>query len=95
MKPELELKEVIIESSAYKHEVNAPLGLITIPIKQLVSMPALGESDLLKAVQSQPGVKGGIEGSAGIFVRDGSSGENLFILDDVPLYNVSHFRYYY
>jgi outer membrane receptor for ferrienterochelin and colicin len=90
MKPELELKEVIVESSVYKHEANAPLGLVTIPIKQLVSMPALGESDLLKSIQNQPGVKGGIEGSAGIFVRGGGSGENLFILDDVPLYNVSH-----
>ena len=31
-----------------------------------------------------------MEGSAGIFVRGGGSGENLFLLDDVPMYNVSH-----
>lgn len=90
MKPIMELQEVIIESSVYKHNTNTPLGLTIIPIKQLTSMPALGESDLLKSIQSQPGIKGGIEGSAGIFVRGGSSGENLFMLDDVPMYNVSH-----
>lgn len=90
MKPVMELQEVIIESSLYNHNINTPLGLTTIPIKQLTSMPALGESDLLKSIQSQPGIKGGIEGSAGIFVRGGSSGENLFMLDDVPMYNVSH-----
>lgn len=90
MKPVMELQEVIIESSVYKHNVNTPLGLTTIPIKQLTSIPALGESDLLKSIQSQPGIKGGIEGSAGIFVRGGSAGENLFMLDDVPMYNVSH-----
>lgn len=90
MKPVMELQEVLIESSAYKHNVNTTLGLTTIPVRQLTSIPALGESDLLKAIQSQPGVKGGIEGSAGIFVRGGSLGENLFMLDDVPLYNVSH-----
>jgi len=44
----------------------------------------------MKSIQSQAGIKGGVEGSAGIFVRGGSGGENLFMLDDVPLYNVSH-----
>ena len=90
MKPVMELQEVIIKSSLYKHNINTPLGLTTIPINQLTSIPALGESDLLKSIQSQPGIKGGIEGSAGIFVRGGSSGENLFMLDDVPMFNVSH-----
>jgi outer membrane cobalamin receptor len=90
MQPVRELQEVVIESSSYKHNVNTSLGLTTIPVKQLTSIPALGESDLLKSIQSQPGIKGGVEGSAGIFVRGGSSGENLYMLDDVPMYNVSH-----
>src|SRR5674476_91345 len=90
MQPTLELKEVFVASSLYKHNVNTPLGLTTIQIKQLTAIPALGESDLLKSIQSQPGIKGGAEGSAGIFVRGGSAGENLFMLDDVPMYNVSH-----
>ena len=90
MQPVIELNEVLIASSPYKHNVNTPLGLITIPVKLLTSRPSLGESDLLKSIQSQPGIKGGVEGSAGIFVRGGSGGENLFLLDDVPIYNVSH-----
>jgi outer membrane cobalamin receptor len=90
MQPVLELSEVVVSSSQYKHNVNTPLGLITIPVKLLTSIPALGESDLLKSIQSQPGIKGGVEGSAGIFVRGGGAGENLFMLDDVPMYNVSH-----
>ena len=85
-----ELKVVIISSSLYEHNVNTSLGLTTIPIKQLTSIPVLGEADLIKSIQSQPGIKGGVEGSAGIFVRGGNSGENLFMLDDVPMYNVSH-----
>ena len=85
-----ELKEVIVSSSLYEHNVNSPLGMTTIPIKQLTSIPALGEPDLIKSIQSQPGIKGGIEGSAGIFVRGGGAGENLFMLDDVPIYNISH-----
>jgi len=85
-----ELKEVVIESSPYTRKVNSPLGLTLIPVKSLTSMPALGETDLLKAIQNQPGIKGGMEGSSGIFVRGGGGGENLFMLDDVPIYNVSH-----
>ena len=91
IQPVRQLGEVVIASSLYSHNVNAPLGLTIIPVSQLTSMPALGEPDLLKSIQSQPGVKGGVEGSAGIFVRGGGSGENLFLLDDVPIYNVSHF----
>lgn len=90
MKPALELNEVVITASQYKRSANTQLGLTTIPVRLLTSMPALGESDLLKSIQSQPGIKGGVEGSSGIFVRGGGAGENLFMLDDVPMYNVSH-----
>ena len=85
-----ELEEVVVKSELYGRRAKSPLGLITIPVKQLTLVPSLGETDLLKSIQSQPGIKGGIEGSAGIYVRGGGSGENLFLLDDVPIYNVSH-----
>lgn len=90
MQPVKELKEVVISSSIYSQSINSKLGAVTIPIKVLTSMPALGEPDILKAIQSQPGIKGGMEGSSGVFVRGGGAGENLFLLDDVPMYNVSH-----
>ncbi len=88
--PVSEIQEVIIEGSQYNRDENTPLGIKLIPIQLLTSIPALGEADLLKSIQSQPGIKGGLEGSAGIFVRGGGAGENLFLLDDVPIYNVSH-----
>lgn len=88
--PVTELSEVVIQSTQYTRDVNSPLGLSVIPVKALTLIPALGEPDLLKSIQSQPGIKGGVEGSAGIFVRGGGGGENLIMLDDVPIYNVSH-----
>ena len=90
MKSVLELNEVIITSSLYRHEVNSPQGLIIIPVNKLTSLPSLGEADLLKSIQYQPGIKGGMEGSTGVYVRGGGPGENLFMLDEIPLYNVSH-----
>jgi len=90
MQPIRELGEVLITSYYYKRNVNSDLGLSTLNIKQLISIPSLGESDLVKSIQNQPGIQSGIEGSTGVFVRGGSAGENLFMLDEIPMYNISH-----
>ena len=88
--PVKELSEVVVNSSPYIRKVDSRLGMATIPISQLQSVPALGESDLIKSIQVQPGVTQGVEGSTGLFVRGGGQGENNILLDDVPVYNVSH-----
>jgi outer membrane cobalamin receptor len=63
----------------------------SIPIAQMKALPAIfGEVDVLKSLQLLPGVQGGTEGTAGIFVRGGGPDQNLFLLDGVPLYNVNH-----
>jgi TonB dependent receptor/TonB-dependent Receptor Plug Domain/CarboxypepD_reg-like domain len=63
----------------------------SIPMAQIKSLPAIfGEVDVLKSLQLLPGVQGGTEGSAGIYVRGGGADQNLFLLDGVPLYNVNH-----
>lgn len=67
------------------------LGVLSIPISQVKEMPALlGESDILKAYQLMPGVKAGLEGTSGMYVRGGSPDQNLILLDGAPVYNVSH-----
>jgi outer membrane cobalamin receptor len=64
----------------------------SIPVEQIKRMPMLlGEADVLKSLQLLPGVKGGTEGTAGIYVRGGSTDQNLFLLDGVPIYNAAHF----
>ncbi len=50
----------------------------------------LGEVDILKTVQTLPGVQVGTEGTAGLIVRGGSPDQNLLLLDGVPVYNASH-----
>lgn len=49
-----------------------------------------GEKDILKALQSTPGIKGGVEGTSGLLVRGGNSDQNLYLLEDISLYNTSH-----
>ena len=49
-----------------------------------------GEADPVKALQLLPGVSGGQEGAAGLFVRGGSPDQTLVLLDGAPVYNASH-----
>jgi hypothetical protein len=50
----------------------------------------LGEEDLIKAFQLLPGIQSGVEGQAGLFVRGGGGDQNLILMDDTPIYAVSH-----
>ena len=72
-------------------EEKAEIGRMNIPISTIKTLPSItGEPDILKAYQLLPGVQMGSENNNGLFVRGGSPDQNLFLLDDVPLYNVSH-----
>ena len=59
--------------------------------REVNQIPAIaGEVDLVKAVQLLPGVSGGREGEAGLYVRGGSPNQTLVLLDGTPVYNVNH-----
>ncbi len=54
-------------------------------------LPSLGgETDLIRTLHLYPGVQTGTDGIGGIFVRGGNPGHNLILIDDVPVYNLSH-----
>lgn len=66
-------------------------GHLVVPVQQLARMPALlGEADALKGLQLLPGVQFGVEGTAGLYIRGGTPDQNLILLDEIPVYNVSH-----
>lgn len=72
-------------------EKRSDIGVVKIPSNQIRQLPSIsGEFDILRAYQLMPGVGGGKEGTSGIYVRGGSPDQNLFIIDDIPLYYVSH-----
>ncbi len=86
------LKEVeIIGEKAPPIQQSTKMSSVVLTQKQIKSIPAIfGEVDLLKVLQLIPGIKGGTEGTSGIYVRGGGPDQNLFLLDQAPLYNVSH-----
>ncbi|MFV0378279.1 MAG: TonB-dependent receptor plug domain-containing protein [Mangrovibacterium sp.] len=54
-------------------------------------MPApAGETDIIKSFQLLPGVQATNEGLTNLSVRGGSFDQNLYLLDDAPVYNPSH-----
>ena len=91
MQSSTELKTVVVKSERVNNVRSSQMSAIDIPVEQLKSVPVLfGEADLVKALQLLPGVQSGSEGNSGFYVRGGGPDENLFLLDGVPLYNVSH-----
>jgi len=86
------LEEVIITASKEKPiEKRTEMSRISIPVQQMKSLPAIGgESDIIKSLQLMPGIQSGSEGMSQLFVRGGSADQNLILLDDVPMYYVSH-----
>lgn len=50
----------------------------------------LSSPDVIKSLQQLPGVATGTELLSGLYVRGGDGADNLYLLDDIPLYQVSH-----
>jgi hypothetical protein len=86
------LQEVLVQADADLNVENMQMGAVALDMKHLKVVPkALGENDILKIALTTPGVKTIGEGSAGLNVRGGNADQNLFLLNDAPVYNPSHF----
>jgi len=90
-KKTVETQEVIIYADQnYSLKANM-IGMQIIGQKEIKQIPAfLGENDVLRAIQTLPGVQSVSEGNGGVFVRGGSCGQNLFLLDEMEIMNPSH-----
>lgn len=49
-----------------------------------------GEADVMKFVQTLPGIATGAEGSSSIYARGSNIGNNLITIDGVPIYSSTH-----
>ncbi len=86
------MKEIeIIGALAYQEHERVQMSEVTLKMDKIKSLPSfMGEGDLMRALQLMPGVQSGNEGQNGLYVRGGGPDQNLFLLDGIPLYNVSH-----
>lgn len=87
------LNEVIItgESKAENLIQSPQMGKLSLSQTEIKNIPVIfGEADVIKALQTQPGVAAGTEGLAGMYVRGGNGDDNLYMMDGHPLYQINH-----
>lgn len=82
-----ELTEVVVATDKESSPQHTHLS-----VKDIQTRPAiLGENDVIRGLQHIAGVQPAVDGSSTILVRGGDPGQNLNLLDGVPLYYVDHF----
>ncbi|WP_029275687.1 TonB-dependent receptor [Pedobacter borealis] len=87
-----QLETVTIKGSSNNQDIKSTqMGMERFSIRETKEVPVLlGEPDIIKTLQLLPGVKTAGEGNGGMFVRGGSSDQNVILLDEAPVYNATH-----
>lgn len=86
------LDQVLIEAEGEDKNIQRiSAGVNRLNIKEIESLPAfMGEVDIVKSLQSLPGVSTVGEGASGFNVRGGRTDQNLILQDGALLFNASH-----
>ncbi|MGC6431579.1 MAG: TonB-dependent receptor [Jejuia sp.] len=88
-----ELDEVLVvaEESERLNIKTPQMSVSKLKVETIKKMPVvLGEVDVIKSIQLLPGVTSGDEVSGGFNVRGGAQDQNLVLLDEAIIYNISH-----
>lgn len=82
---------VVLGQRAEDNVQKAEMSVNRLDMKTVKLMPALlGEVDVVRSIQLLPGVTTVGEGASGFNVRGGGVDQNLILMDEMPVYNVSH-----
>lgn len=85
------LDEIVVTDKSTQEVTTSGIGQIQFTMKELKRAPALmGEADIIKQIQTLPGVTTVGEAATGFNVRGGSVDQNLILYDDMPVFNGSH-----
>ena len=87
----VDLGEVTVLGGRNNQVKNIQIGMEKLQVTRIKNIPtALGEVDILKAIQTLPGVKTVGEASTGFNVRGGATDQNLILFNDGTIYNPNH-----
>lgn len=85
------LDELVVVSGRTENVHTTQVGLEKFRPALLKNVPlALGEADIMKMIQTLPGVKSVGEASSGYNVRGGATDQNLILFNHGTVYNPSH-----
>jgi len=85
------LNEAVVSANFHHNVRSTTMGFEKITAKAIKELPVvLGEPDIVKVALLLPGVQTVGEASAGFNVRGSPADQNLFYINDLPIYNSSH-----
>jgi hypothetical protein len=87
-----QIEEVVISSQGSVRTMETPaLGVSMLSMKAVQKLPpAAGEVDILRGIQTLPGISAVGEGANGVNIRGGAVDQNLVLLDNMPVFNPTH-----
>lgn len=88
------MEEITVSANADRENVNTReivVSQISRNTKQLLDVVQLAEPDVFRSIITLPGVTPIADFSAGMYIRGGSPDQNQILLDDIDVYNPSHF----
>ncbi|MEJ2053139.1 MAG: TonB-dependent receptor, partial [Calditrichaceae bacterium] len=69
---------------------NKPISEIHLNAKQIQQIPQAVEADLMRSLQTLPGIVPVSDFSSELYVRGGTADQNLYLLDGADVYNPDH-----
>lgn len=85
------LDEAVISAQKYDKVSGTEMGMEKLTTKSIKEIPlVMGEKDIIKVALLLPGVQSVGEGSSGFNVRGSPTDQNLFYINNLPIYNTSH-----
>lgn len=85
------IKEIVVNADARSPLLSTQTGKRTLTASDInTEFALLSSPDIVKVLQQSSGVASGVEGASGLYVHGGENDENLFLLDNSPLYNINH-----
>jgi len=85
------LEELVVTDKAFSNVMGNRGGQTTIKLAEIKRMPSfMGQVDLIRQVQTLPGVTSVGEVATGFNVRGGGVDQNLVLYDGINVFNISH-----
>jgi len=85
------LDEIVIKKKLFKRSIESPLSLRSLGVAEIEKIPG-GNRDILKVLQSLPGVASNPGFRNDIIIRGGAPSENKFYLDGIEVPVINHFQ---
>lgn len=86
-------KEVVVTGEAIptiEKLFKKPISKIDLSAKQIRQIPQVAEADLLRSLQTLPGILPLSDFSSALYVRGGTPDQNLYLIDGTDVYNPEH-----